>query len=291
MWTSTEKYDYLDSKGLETVRRDNANLTKQVVGTALDMILLESNPDGAIAFVKQKISELLQNKIDITDLIITKGLTKTADQYAGNKLGHVELAARMKERDPGSAPSVGSRVAYVMVKGNKRQKAYELAEDPLYVLANDIPIDFQWYLDHQLAEPLKRIFEPVIPNVSASLLGGDHTRKVYKATNNVGALTKFAVKSKQCLGCRAVMAASAKGALCKSCLPQQVEIYWQKVNEVRVREERFSSLWTTCQRCVKSLNEDIMCSNNDCKIFYRRVKAMHDVEKARETLDRFDADW
>jgi DNA polymerase delta subunit 1 len=289
LWTSTEKYDYLDSKGLETVRRDNANLTKQVVGTTLDMILLESNPDGAIKFVKQKIADLLQNKIDITDLIITKGLTKTADQYAGNKLGHVELAARMKKRDPGSAPNVGDRVAYVMVKGDKKQKAYELAEDPLFVLENDIPIDFQWYLDHQLAEPLKRIFEPVVPNVSASLLGGDHTRKVYKATNSAGPLMQFAQKSMQCLGCRTVI---RSGALCTHCMPREVEIYMTKQHESNLTERQFASLWTTCQRCVKSLNEDVICSNNDCQIFYKRVKAMHDTNKARVTMQRFGpASW
>ena len=33
-----------------------------------------------------------------------------------------------------SAPSVGDRVAYIMVEGAKGSKGYENAEDPIYVL-------------------------------------------------------------------------------------------------------------------------------------------------------------
>ena len=36
------------------------------------------------------------------------------------------------------------------------------SEDPIYVLENNLQIDTDHYLKHQLTEPLKRIFEPVI---------------------------------------------------------------------------------------------------------------------------------
>jgi len=65
---------------------------------------------------------------------------------------HVELAARMKKRDAGSAPSVGDRVAYVIIQAEKGAPAYKKAEDPIYVLENNIPIDNKHYLDHQLAK-------------------------------------------------------------------------------------------------------------------------------------------
>jgi hypothetical protein len=52
-------------------------------------------------------------------------------------------------------------------------KAYEKAEDPIYALENNLPIDVQHYLDHQLAQPLMRIFEPVCKDVKAELLSGE----------------------------------------------------------------------------------------------------------------------
>lgn len=49
--------------------------------------------------------------------MITKALSKS--DYAG-KQAHVELAERMRQRDAGSAPALGDRVAYVIVKGANR---------------------------------------------------------------------------------------------------------------------------------------------------------------------------
>jgi DNA polymerase delta subunit 1 len=70
----------------------------------------------------------------------------------------------------GSAPALGDRVAYVIVKGMKGAAAYEKSEDPLYVLENNIPIDTKYYLDNQLAKPLMRIFEPVMGEGKAQSL-------------------------------------------------------------------------------------------------------------------------
>lgn len=42
---------------------------------------------------KEVISDLLCNRIDISQLVITKELTRTAQEYAG-KQAHVELAER-----------------------------------------------------------------------------------------------------------------------------------------------------------------------------------------------------
>lgn len=54
-------------------------------------------------------------------------LTKTDGEYA-NKQPHVELANKMRKRDPGSAPNLGDRVPYVIIPGTKNQPAYERAE-------------------------------------------------------------------------------------------------------------------------------------------------------------------
>lgn len=54
----------------------------------------------------------------------------------------------MRERDEASAPQVGDRVAYVMVKALKGSKGYEKSEDPLYVLNNNLPIDTDFYLNN-----------------------------------------------------------------------------------------------------------------------------------------------
>ncbi|KAJ2258180.1 DNA-directed DNA polymerase delta, partial [Coemansia sp. RSA 451] len=165
-WTKTENYDKLDTTGLETVRRDNCPLVPLVLNTCLTMLLIDRNVDGAVEYTKGVIADLLQNKIDLSMLVITKQLSKT--DYAG-KQAHVELANRMRKRDPGSAPQLGDRVPYVIIKGTKNAKTYEKAEDPIYVLDNNLPIDANYYVEHQLVNPLTRIFEPILGSKVTSL--------------------------------------------------------------------------------------------------------------------------
>lgn len=46
-WTNTEKYDKMDTKGIETVRRDNCRLVQTVIETVLRMILIDRDVQGA----------------------------------------------------------------------------------------------------------------------------------------------------------------------------------------------------------------------------------------------------
>lgn len=83
---------------LQTVRRDNCRLVATVIETCLRKMLIDRDVKGAEEYTKQVISDLLQNKIDMSQLVITKALAKA--DYT-NKQPHVELAERMRIRDPG----------------------------------------------------------------------------------------------------------------------------------------------------------------------------------------------
>ncbi|KAH9967292.1 DNA polymerase family B-domain-containing protein [Russula dissimulans] len=287
-WTKPEKYDKMDSKGIETVRRDNCRLVSTVIETCLHKMLIDRDVKGAEDYTKQTISDLLQNKVDMSQLVITKALAKT--DYTG-KQAHVELAERMKQRDAGSAPALGDRVPYVIVKGIKGAAAYEKSEDPIYVLENNIPIDTKYYLENQLSKPLLRIFEPILGEKANSLLSGEHTRTIQIATPTIGGLMKFAVKTITCLGCKTPLRANnsvTNGAVCDNCRPRVNELYQKQVTTTSDTQVKFARLWTQCQRCQGSLHQDVLCTSRDCPIFYMRKKAQKDVEDAVAMLERFD---
>jgi len=276
------------------VRRDNCLLVRRLVDTCLRKILIERNVPGAIDYAKSTISDLLQNKMDISMLVITKSLGKSADDADySSKQAHVELAMRMKKRDPGTAPNVGDRVAYVIIQAAKGAPAYEKSEDPVYVLDNNLPIDTEYYLSNQLSNPLLRIFEPIIANPQ-SLLTGEHTRTVCKPTPTAkaGGIMMFAVKSIKCMGCKTLIsekdkAGKAGAPLCSNCAPKEGEIYMQKLADLNSHQQVFTQLWTECQRCQGSFHQDVICSNRDCPIFYKRKKVQIDLQAAQEQLDRF----
>merc|ERR1712232_210835 len=119
--------------------RDNCGLVRQLVDTVLKKILIEKSIAGATQYVQKIIGDLLQNKVDLSLLVITKSLGKgaNAEDYA-SKQAHVELAEKMRKRDPSTAPGSGDRVPYVMITGAKGAKGYEKSEDPLYALDNNL---------------------------------------------------------------------------------------------------------------------------------------------------------
>ncbi|KRX57161.1 DNA polymerase delta catalytic subunit, partial [Trichinella sp. T9] len=287
-FTNTQSYDKMDCKGIETVRRDNCPLVANVLNTCLEKILIDRDPNKAVEYTKMVISDLLCNRIDISQLIISKELTKTDKEYAA-KQAHVELAARMRKRDPGSAPHLGDRVPYVIIAASKGTAAYMKAEDPIYVLENSIPIDTQYYLENQLSKPLLRIFDPILGDKAESiLLRGDHTRTKTVTHSKLGGLMAFTKKQETCLNCRAVL--SNNGAICDHCKPKEVEIYQRALFQVQYLEERFSRLWTECQRCQGSLHEEVLCSSRDCPIFYMRTKVKKDLQDNWKRMQRFDMD-
>eukprot|EP00127_Corallochytrium_limacisporum_P004473 Clim_evm27s164 gene=Clim_evmTU27s164 len=289
-WTNTKKWDKLDAKGIETVRRDNCQLVKQVIATCLDKILIDRDVDGAVDYAKRIIAELLQNKVDISQLVISKALSKSAEDM-GSKQAHVELAERMRKRDPGSAPVLGDRVPYVIIRKDAKARAYEKAEDPLYVLQNNIPIDTKYYLENQLANPLTRIFEPILRDKVSTLLTGDHTRKVTMATpsGNTG-LMKFAKKITTCLNCKVPLKAG-EHSVCAKCKDQEGFVYARELEHMGELEAKFANLWTECQRCQNSLIQDVVCTSKDCPIFYMRKRVQKDMVSQRQVLDRFGEVW
>jgi len=291
-FTKPDTYDKIDCKGIETVRRDNCPMVAKMMNTCLQKILVERNPNGAVDFVKQTISDLLCNRIDISQLVITKELTRNDDEYKA-KQAHVELANKMKKRDAGNAPKLGDRVPYVIINAAKGTPAYQKAEDPIYVLENNIPIDAQHYLTNQLSKPLLRIFEPILGDGKAEsvLLKGDHTLTKTMVTSKVGAMAAFTKKKMTCIGCKVPLKVESD-AVCEHCKSKEGEIYQKQIASVATMEERFSKLWTQCQRCQGSLHEEVLCTSRDCPIFYLRKKIQIDLTEQDKVIQRFgQPDW
>jgi len=291
-WTNPDKFDKMDCKGIETVRRDNCGLVRTMIDRCLTTILMERDPKKAESYVKSTIASLLQNKVDISELIITKQLNKTEDNMK-MMMAHVVLAKKMKDRDPNTAPVLGERIPYVIVKAHKGAKAFEKAEDPIFVLENNIPIDTQWYVEHQLMNPILRLFEAISDNPK-SLLTGDHTLTVKHTTATNSALSKFVTNKVKCLAPKCGVPLNEKEGettVCKHHKADEPEICIQTITKVNEMQEQFSRLWTQCQRCQGSLHQEVLCTAKDCPIFYRRRKAHKDLIETQKQLERFSTSW
>ncbi|KAJ3086220.1 DNA-directed DNA polymerase delta, partial [Quaeritorhiza haematococci] len=183
--------------GIESQRRDSSPLLgklMQGVLTHLFPLTKSNNPflvndiitpeeregyiQHAVQYVKRMIQRMLQDELDYGEFILTRGLwlgTQTEDYKA--KQEHVELVERIRKRQPWREFTDGERIPYVYIQTALSARGHEKSEDPVYALENDVPLDYQHYLHHQLENQLARLFELLLPpNQVTSLFYGEHTR-------------------------------------------------------------------------------------------------------------------
>jgi DNA polymerase delta subunit 1 len=258
---------------------------------------------------------LRRGEVDIYQLIMSQAL-KSSYKIP---MPHSECAKRMRERDPGSAPVTGSRVPYVFIKGAMKTQAYYNTEDPLFVIENNIPIDYDYYLNNKFLKPLRRLFKYVVPEEEfrEAMYGGDEARHIVKTlpsahtpvvghaarrvagqTNTQSSMMRFVKKYPQCLRCKTPMTTikiaigGVAPPVCEHCAADPdglAETCLEQMAKLNSLQQEYSRLYTGCQRCQGSLGE-INCINGDCPVFYRRYTVRASIHTQEAVVKRFD-DW
>ena len=281
----------LSIKGLEGKRRDNALIGSKTQEKTLEILLRTQDPLKAEAYVKSVLTDLLTGQTDMSQLIISKGLSKTDEAYAkgGTKQQHVELAKRIAERcdKTGETPyQTGDRVPFVMVAGTKGSKAFERAEDPVYAQANHMPIDVDFYIDKQMWSPIVRVFTAIYePERCVEIKSGmsktireslvahqrlfvDTLEHMRHRRKTVGSTTQMAnVYAKmRCMEC----GLTCDDICCDTCIRWMVE---EEIRQkyARIKKSR-NEAWQKCLKCmeVETEEEVQVCTNKTCNNLYKR---------------------
>jgi DNA polymerase elongation subunit (family B) len=150
-------YKYM---GIALKRRDNAPVVKAIFGKAMKKLLNERDIAGATGLVQQMSMDLVQGKTSLGQLTITKSLR--AEYADASRIAHKALADRMAIRDPGNAPASGDRIPYVYIRPAIGAEAAKLQGDrietPSYVREKGLVPDYEFYLEHQIQNPVSQMF-------------------------------------------------------------------------------------------------------------------------------------
>ncbi len=149
-------YKYM---GISIKRRGNAPIVKTVYGAAMNTVLEKRDVVGAAEIVRRGVADLVEGRTKMGQLIITKSLKA---EYACTPPAHKVLADRIKARDPGNAPAAGDRLPYVYVRPPIGQIAAKLQgeriETPQYVREKGLVVDYEYYIQHRLKNPISQMF-------------------------------------------------------------------------------------------------------------------------------------
>jgi DNA polymerase elongation subunit (family B) len=148
------------SMGIVLKRRDNATVVKTIYGGAIKILLNKRDIPGATQFVKEKTRELVDGRMSMNQLIISKSLR--AEYKSATLPAHKQLADRMAARDPGNAPTSGERIPYVYISAPVGQVESKLQGDhiehPAYVKEKGLKLDAKYYIQRQLLNPVAQLF-------------------------------------------------------------------------------------------------------------------------------------
>lgn len=195
---SPYKIDKVEKKGIVLSRRDNPDIVKKIYEGIINPLLKDGSRgvNEAITFLKQRLQELKDNKTDLNDLVITKTLAKGygkehikkikdkeylcegcdlckegvifgPSDYKQLNSPHVALAMKKRRRDRGSAPVINDRLSYVFIKlPDPKAKLYERAEELEVVREKKLHIDYLYYMQNQLKNPICEVLNLVMENPS-----------------------------------------------------------------------------------------------------------------------------
>lgn len=232
-WTNPKKHNgEIEAKGVELVRRDNCPYVKETLDAVLTPIMFENNVTKGKEQAELYIDKLLNGEVPIKKLILSKTLkneykgyekkylSKLPDGRADTNgeylwihtkkvketgayekieefpsMAHVALVEKMRSRDLNSAPKPGDRVPFVYVDINEpKALSWKKTEDPEYASANKIPIDTLYYLEHQLKNPLKTIFDILLGELKCLQMFNRESFINAKKREKVGAAEQKRIK-------------------------------------------------------------------------------------------------
>jgi DNA polymerase elongation subunit (family B) len=150
--------------GLSLKRRDSCDYLKDVYGGILNILMKPHSDSGgtsniqrAIEFLDKSLNDLIDGKVCMDKLTLTKALR--SDYKNPGQIAHRVLADRIGQRDPGNKPKPGDRMKFAfVVNNNKKALQGEKIETPEFILANNIQLDYMYYITNQLMKPLQQLF-------------------------------------------------------------------------------------------------------------------------------------
>ena len=174
-----------EEKGLDMVRRDWCVMSKRIGGDILDQLLNPARTkEETLIWLQEYLQTVGRNmcngNFDLSEYVITKGITKMPDDYPDAKnQPHVLVAKRRIEAGERVRP--GNEIPYIVTQmGEDEQLSVaERARSPEEATRLGLLPDIAWYKSQQIHPPISRLCAPTGVADSARIaewLGLDPTK-------------------------------------------------------------------------------------------------------------------
>ncbi|AYV78446.1 MAG: DNA polymerase family B elongation subunit [Edafosvirus sp.] len=152
---------FIITKTLKYVKSDNTEETDKIKEEEDEKQMKKDKKEFSFKPIKMDVEEKVE-KVDKR----TKDPNKPTNDYADRtRIVHAVLADRMAERDPGNKPLSNDRIPYVYIETDKPVDLQgDRVEHPEYVIANNLKIDYLFYITNQIMKPAIQFLELLVEN-------------------------------------------------------------------------------------------------------------------------------
>jgi DNA polymerase elongation subunit (family B) len=208
-WHKGQPADHLEVKGLEYMRSDGLELSRQLQGRVMRAIAFDgAGPEAVLELVEEARGRLLRREVPAAELMATAGLTRAPERYTKAVPPHVRVVQDL--RAEGAEWYVGMKVPYIWVPGTytapfrpdpraslgenlRAHSAWAEEEarvaarrkvppDPVPVHADHYdpdraPYDGAWYWSRKAYPPILRILEVAFPGTDWHALSEEGAKR------------------------------------------------------------------------------------------------------------------
>ncbi|CAO3623047.1 unnamed protein product [Cunninghamella blakesleeana] len=155
----------IESKGLDLVRKDWCEISREVSMNILEIILSDAGnkETTVLTILKDACNDIRNGKIPSSKFIIYKQLTKSLDDYSrSDSFPHVQVAKRLQKA--GKIIKQGDTVEYIIciIQNEKYASVAEKACYPEQIENGEFIIDTEWYIKQQILPPIIRLCERIM---------------------------------------------------------------------------------------------------------------------------------
>lgn len=137
--------------GLETVRGDWCQLSKQVLEEAIEMVFAGKSVEEIVSKVNGYFFKMLDGEFD-EKLVLYRSLSRPVKSYKNKNIPHLRALEKLKEK--GYRVNVGDKISYVIVSAENRIEVEPVTEDSF---PNIQVSGYEYYWRRQIIPPVERL--------------------------------------------------------------------------------------------------------------------------------------
>ncbi|KAL0226875.1 hypothetical protein P9112_014199 [Eukaryota sp. TZLM1-RC] len=304
-YTSPSSIGVLESKGIETIRRDSCPLVSKVLTSSLEILFRSNDVSAVKAHVVDVFRRVLAQRINISDFIFCNEV-RPFNSYSAPPPGAIlaQKTANSNELlgwQSSKHTAFAERVPFVIIAGPSRALLKDLVMSPRKFAKNPaLRLNSYYYITRQLIPVLNRALRYVNIdtnrwwNETPRTISWDYLDNFCASFCSSANSIHFSIGSIGCVICGSEVASSAHfnaprclpfEALCTTCLRRRERTCLILGNRLAIESKQCCFLNKCCVIDIES------CDNIDCHHFFTRSKAImsrHSVRQLNSILSSFD---